>query len=87
MNPADPVLHRQLPVIRKIIEDETWLEGERRGCHVSPYDRVVRENVCRVILQVGGQIRESVTRDLPTGTVTNSVTITSWVPEGVDWEI
>lgn len=59
MNAQDPLLFRQLRVIQKIIEDETWLEGERRGCPVSPDDRVVRENVCRVVLRIGGQMRET----------------------------
>jgi hypothetical protein len=59
MTPYDPILLRQLPVIHKIIEDETWLEGERRGRWVSPSDPVVRENVCRVVLRIGQQLRES----------------------------
>lgn len=60
-------MHRQIPVIQKIIQDETWLESERRGCPVPPSDRVVRENVCRVIMQIGQQLRESITRALPPG--------------------
>jgi hypothetical protein len=60
----DPALYRQLPVIRKIIADETWLEGERRGCEVSPQDAVVRQRVCDIILQIGHQLRDSVTREL-----------------------
>jgi len=59
MNPCDPALFRQLPVIQKIIADETWLEGERRGCTVSPNDRVVKHNVCEVILRIGQQLRDS----------------------------
>ena len=59
MAPSDPIILLQLPAIRRIIDDETWLEGERRGCRVTPDDRVVRENVCRVILRVGGQLREA----------------------------
>jgi hypothetical protein len=55
----DPVTFRQLPVIQKIIEDETWLEGERRGCRVSPEDPVVRENVCLVVLRIGQQLRDA----------------------------
>ena len=54
----DPVVFRQLPVIQKIIADETWLEGERRGREVSSDDPVVRENVCAVVLGVGQQLRE-----------------------------
>ena len=56
----DPVLIRQIPVIQKIVADETWLEGERRGCFVSPNDRVVRERVCEVVLRIGQQLRESI---------------------------
>ena len=59
MTPLDPITFRQLPVIQKIIDDETWLEGERRGRWVSPEDPVVRENVCTVVLRVGQQLRES----------------------------
>lgn len=57
--PLDPSIFRQLPVIRKIIRDETWLEGERRGCSVSPDDPVVRESVCVIILRIGQQLRDS----------------------------
>jgi hypothetical protein len=91
MIPCDPVLFREIPVIRKIIQDETWLEGERRGCYVRPDDRVVRENVCRVILQVGQQIRDSVSRDLPsmseTHTTNAATTPVFYLVDGADWEI
>jgi hypothetical protein len=59
MRSHDPVVPRQLPVIKKIIDDETWLEGERRGCYVAPTDPVVRERVCDVVLRVGAQLRAS----------------------------
>lgn len=59
MSPYDPILPRQLPVIHKIIADETWLEGERRGCPVPPSDPVVRERVCQIILRIGQQLRDS----------------------------
>ena len=55
----DPIAHHQLRVIRQIIHDETWLEGERRGCYVSPTDRVVREKVSEVVLRIGQRMRES----------------------------
>jgi len=57
--PSDPIVTRELPLIRKIVEDETWLEGERRGCPVSPHDPVVCEKVCAVILRIGQQLRDS----------------------------
>jgi hypothetical protein len=63
MTPAkDAFLFRELQVIQKIIHDETWLEGERRGCYVSPNDPVVRERVCGVILRIGQSLRDSVAR-------------------------
>jgi len=58
----DPLTHHQLSVIHKIVHDETWLEGERRGCYVSPKDRVVREKVCDVVLRIGQQMRDSFTQ-------------------------
>ena len=61
MASLDPVVARELPVIQKVINDETWLEGERRGCPVSPDDPAVRESVCAVILRIGQQLRCSVT--------------------------
>ena len=60
----DPIAVEELPVIRQIINDETWLEGERRGCCVSPQDRVVRENVCRVVLRIGQAMRDRLRRAL-----------------------
>lgn len=59
MKSCDPVLFRELPIIQKIIQDETWLEGERRGCFVAAGDTVVRERVCEVVLRVGQELRES----------------------------
>lgn len=62
MTPPDPIVARELPLIHRIIEDETWLEGERRRCPVSADDPVVREHVCEVILRIGQQLRESLMR-------------------------
>jgi hypothetical protein len=59
MNSSDPVISCEIQEIRKIISDETWLEGERRGCAVRPDDVVVRERVCAVILRIGQQMRDS----------------------------
>ena len=61
----EPTLLRQLPVIQKIIQDETWLEAERRGCPVSAQDPAVRENVCQVILRIGRELREKLTSPDP----------------------
>jgi hypothetical protein len=59
MNIRDPILFQQLPMIQKIIQDETWLAGERRGCQVHSDDREVRDRVCEVILRVGQQLRDA----------------------------
>lgn len=64
MKTFDPVLLREIPVIYKIIQDETWLEGERRGCEVTTHDPVVRENVCRVVLRIGQALRDSIEAQL-----------------------
>ena len=54
----DPVVRLELPVIARIIQDEVWLEGERRGGPVPPDDPVVCENVCSIILRIGRELRE-----------------------------
>ena len=59
MAQLDPVIFREIPVIQKIIQDETWYESERRGCPVPPDDPVVRENVCQIILRIGRELRET----------------------------
>jgi hypothetical protein len=59
MKTHDLVVARQLPIIQQIIQDETWLESERRGYPVSSTDPVVRENVCAVVLRIGQQLRKS----------------------------
>lgn len=66
MEPLDPILHHEIPVIRKIIQDETWLEGERRGCRVTDDDRVVRERVCEVVMRIGQQLREMIDGSITT---------------------
>jgi hypothetical protein len=64
MKDYEYILTHQCSVIDKIIRDETWLEGERRGRFVPPSDRIVRENVCKVILCIGAQLRASATKAL-----------------------
>jgi len=59
MTHPDPIISSELPVIQKIIHDETWLEGERRGCFVLSGDPLVQEKVCQVILRVGQELRKS----------------------------
>lgn len=62
MTQSDSIVYAQLPAIRQILADETWLEAERRGCRVNADDCVVRENVCLVVLRIGARLRESAER-------------------------
>ena len=64
VNRPDPIVFIQLPAIRQIILDETWLEAERRGCSVAADDRAVRDNVCKVVLRIGAQLRETSLRKM-----------------------
>ncbi len=66
-DPIDPVVRQEIPVIQKIVRDETWYEGERRGCWVSSDDPVVRENVCRVIFRIGQELREKLMAQIARG--------------------
>ncbi len=58
----DPIILYELSMINQIIRDETWLEAERRGYCVPADDRIVRDNVCGVVLRIGQQLRESARR-------------------------
>ena len=62
----DPLVRHQLPFIARIIQDETWLEAERRGHFVPPDDPVVRANVCAVVLNIGTELRCRVAREFAT---------------------
>jgi len=45
------ILEEEVRIIKKIQQDETWLEGERRHCEVSPEDQKVKERAEQVILE------------------------------------
>lgn len=62
----DPIVFQEIRIIEKIIRDETWLEGERRGCPVSPRDPVVCENVCKIILRIGAELRRELSKQAKT---------------------
>ena len=50
---------RQLEVIRVIVADETWLEGERRGRPVHHRDPVVQVRVAEILLNgKGAELRQ-----------------------------
>ena len=55
----DPITFHEVAVIRQIIADETWLEGERRQHPVAEQDPVVIATVCEIIMRIGAQLRAS----------------------------
>jgi len=53
-------IRSEIPDVERIVKNECWLEGERRGCPVSPHDEVVRKRVAQIILDgAGAFIREA----------------------------
>ena len=49
----------ELEIIRVIIAEETWLEGERRGCLVQHRDPVVQIRVADILLNgKGAELRQ-----------------------------
>jgi hypothetical protein len=59
MKTVDPIVFLELRSIQKIINDETWLEGERRGHAVDPRDPVVVASVCAIVMRIGAELRAS----------------------------
>lgn len=59
MKTIDPIVFLELRSIQKIIDDETWLEGERRGHAVDPLDPVVVAAVCAIVMRIGAELRAS----------------------------
>lgn len=57
MEPLDPVVRQELPWVRKILDDEVWLEGERRHQAVSVEDPAVVNRVCDILLAQGARMR------------------------------
>lgn len=54
--PATEIIRAEIPLIQKIIQDETWYEGERRRCPVDSRDSTVRMRVVDVILRCGDKL-------------------------------
>ncbi len=61
MSPEAEFIEAEIPEVRRIVEDECWLEGERRGSPVDPRDEIVQQRVADIILSgVGSQLRQSI---------------------------
>ena len=61
MSPKSEFIRAEIPELRNIVEDECWLEGERRGMAVDPNDEVVQNRVAEIILSgAGEQLRKRI---------------------------
>ena len=59
MNPESEFIRTEIPDVKNIVENECWLEGERRGEPVDARDETVRERVANIILGgAGAYLRE-----------------------------
>ena len=55
------ILKREIPMIRKIVQDECWYLGEKMNRPVSP--REVEQIVAKIVLKIGEQLRiEAITQ-------------------------
>jgi hypothetical protein len=53
-------IRAEVPEVRHIVQDECWLEGERRGQAVDPSDSVIQNRVAEIILSgVGEKLRHN----------------------------
>ncbi len=57
---AREIIQREIEAIHKMIENETWLEGERRHCPVQDRDPIVQGRVADILLSgVGAELRKT----------------------------
>ncbi|RYD77610.1 MAG: hypothetical protein EOP84_15315 [Verrucomicrobiaceae bacterium] len=59
MSSESEIILAEIPDVAAIVQNECWLEGERRGCAVDPRDEVIRRRVAEIILAgAGAYLRE-----------------------------
>jgi len=56
--PPSELIKAEIPIVEKIIRDETWYEGERRGAFVDPNDPTVQSKVVEVVEKCADKIRD-----------------------------
>ena len=52
------IIEEQIPIIRKMLQDETWYEGVRRNAPVDPNDPAVQKRVGELIMEHGAKMRK-----------------------------
>ena len=54
---ARAIIEEQIPIIKRMIEDECWYEGERRNSPVKPDDPAIKKRVAELVMAHGAQMR------------------------------
>ncbi|MEA3211902.1 MAG: hypothetical protein QOE70_4959 [Chthoniobacter sp.] len=58
MSPESEFIRAELPDVEKIVQNERWLEAERRGVPLEAHDDALSERVADIILGgVGAELR------------------------------
>jgi hypothetical protein len=53
------IIRSEIIDVKSIVNNECWLEGERRGHAVDPHDQAIRQRVADIILNgVGAYLRQ-----------------------------
>jgi hypothetical protein len=52
----EEVIKAEIPIIEKIVRDETWYEGERQGHSVNAEDPTVSKKVAEILNKYGNKI-------------------------------
>jgi hypothetical protein len=55
MNPESEFIRTEIPDVKNIVDNECWLEGERRGEPVDAHDAAIQTRVAQIILGGAGE--------------------------------
>jgi hypothetical protein len=59
MSPESKFIRTEIPDVKNIVDNECWLEGERRGKPVDAHDEAIQKRVAQIILNgAGAYLRE-----------------------------
>jgi hypothetical protein len=56
MRNESEIIRAEIPDVARIVSDECWLEGERRGEPVSPHDEEIQCRVAEIIIAEAGAV-------------------------------
>ena len=58
------IIKEEVDVVKKMMDDEAWYEGEHRHCQVSKDDSIVMDKVCSILLKDGLKIYNEIKEKL-----------------------